>query len=310
MPITYPLAMRNLRQRLTIAGFLAATLAIAITIPIATHREPRYQNRSLSQWLSTFTDMPHENRFSPEFIQAAEATRHIGPKAIPYLLARFKPQSELAKVRNLMAMRFYRMRLIRLGTWTEDYEASRLGAQAVVGFQVLGTNAVSAIPDLFRLATAQTDEEVQIWAIRALGSVGPKAIPELLQIGTNRYAAKRFLALSQLRNSGTNVLSAVPAILESMTDPRDKPFDFGPVLVDIGLAPTSRVQVLVTALRAEKPLTRASAANSLGALGTNAAAAGPTLQALLLDENQVVREQSTNALLNIAPKLLFLKTVP
>ena len=121
---------------------------------------------------------------------------------------------------------------------------------------------------------------------------------------TNRYTPNRFLALFQLRNFGTNVLPAVPAILESTTDPRGVPFDFSPVLHDIGLEPTTSVQVLIIALRAEKPLIRASAANSLGTLGTNAAVAGPALQALLLDGNQLVREQSTNALLKIAPELV------
>jgi hypothetical protein len=125
-----------------------------------------------------------------------------------------------------------------------------------------------------------------------------------VQTVTNRHAAKRFLALIQLQNLGTNVLPAVPAILESMTDPRGSPSDFGTVLRDMGLAPAASVQVLTTALRAEEPVIRASAVNSLGRLGTNAAAAGPSLHPLIFDRNQLVREQSTNALLKIAPELL------
>jgi hypothetical protein len=301
--------MRSLRQSLTIIGCLAATtFAIAVTITLVRQREPRYQNRSLSQWLSTFTDAPHENRSAPEFIQATEAVRHIGPEAIPYLLARFKHQPKLSKARDFIGGHLLRMRpraiFIPLGARIMDVEWFQRGGQAVVGFQALGTNATSAIPRLFRLATDQTDDHVRIWAIRALGSVGPEAIPELLQIGTNRYAPKRFLALFQLRNFGTNVLPAVPAILESMTDPRGVPSDLCPVFRDIGLAPTTSVQVLITTLRAEKPVIRASAADSLGMLGTNAAAAGPALQTLLLDANQLVREQSTNALLKIAPELV------
>src|SRR5215471_6754489 len=203
--------MRSLRQSLTIVGCLAATtLAIVVTITIVRQREPLYQNRSLSQWLSTFSDSPHENRSSPEFIQATEAIRQIGPEAIPYLLARFKPQRKVSKVRDFIGGHMLRMHprtiFVPLGIRILDVERNQLGGQAVVGFQALGTNAASAIPQLFRLAVDQTDESAHIWAIRALGSVGPKAIPELLQIGTNRYAPKRFLALFQLRSFGTNVL--------------------------------------------------------------------------------------------------------
>jgi HEAT repeat protein len=303
--------MRSLRQRLTIAGCFAATIAIMmIMAAVVRQREPRYQNRSLSEWLSTFRDLPgvrdSSPEFNPEFIQATEAIRHIGPEAIPYLLARFKHQSKLSKARDFIGGHLLRMRpraiFVPLGVRLLDVERNQLGEEAVAGFQALGTNAASAIPQLFRLATHPTQDNVPRWATQALGRIGPKALPELVQIITNRHAPARFAAFP-LRNFGTNVLPAVPAILESMTDP-GYASDFGPTLHDLGLPPTTSVQVLIAALQAENSVIRASAAKSLGTRGTAAAAAAPTLRALLLDGDQLVRQESTNALLKIAPNLL------
>jgi HEAT repeat protein len=183
-----------------------------------------------------------------------------------------------------------------------DVKRDERGDQAVAGFRALGTNGASAIPQLFRLASEPTQDDVPKWATQALAAIGPPALPELVQIITNKHAPARFAAFP-LRNFGTNILPAVPAILESTTDP-GYPSDFSFILHDLGLSPTTSVQVLVTALRAEKPLARASAAKSLAMLGTQAYAAGPTLQALLRDGDPLVRQESTNALLKIAPDLL------
>src|SRR5215471_3071562 len=170
-------------------GGLLLCVTLVCFLLRARNGEPRYQNRSLSQWLSNFTPPPGVKdgspESSPEFIQATEAVRHIGPAAIPFLLARIQHQSTLSKARDSLGSRLIRMRpsaiFVRLGTRMWDVKRDERGDQAVAGFRALGTNGASAIPQLFRLASDPTQDNVPKWATQALGGIGPPALPELVQ---------------------------------------------------------------------------------------------------------------------------------
>src|SRR2546425_6334007 len=76
-------------------------LLLALCLP---RREPSYQNKSLSAWLRGFESEKVEARW-----QAAEAMRHFGACALPFLTERLrhpdrrKEPSWKAKVRELLS---------------------------------------------------------------------------------------------------------------------------------------------------------------------------------------------------------------
>jgi hypothetical protein len=179
------------------------------------------------------------------------------------------------------------------------------GGQAVLGFEALGTNAVSAIPRLLLLATNQIHDEVPVWATRALASTGPTAFPQLLQIITNRHAMGRLFALIPLPTFGSNALPAVPALLQCVDDP-DSAVSFGAMqaLCKMSLPTNTALVTFSMCLKANYPWAKGGAAQALGRLGPLASSAAPALQALLTNNDSYVRIQCTNALLKIAPDLL------
>ena len=188
-------------------------------------REPRYQGRSLSGWLSLFnpkasmkqrmslfSEFPVDH--SPEFVQASEAIRHIGAKAVPYLLSRFAHEPQSSRLRDKIIFWLGDMppRAIFIPLRDRLYDDQRVfhGEQALLGFAALGTNGVCAIPELARLAQSQAKDDVPVWATAALGHIGPKALPQLLLTVSNQQAIVRVHTLMALRGLGSNLVLALP----------------------------------------------------------------------------------------------------
>jgi hypothetical protein len=204
-------------------GGLAVVVAVGIAIELP--QEPRYQGRSLSQWLSVFTATPPEDPLSPASISATDAVRHIGPKATPYLLSYLRPERGPSKARELLGACLDALPPATIPgsvrDWIDEDDASLQYERAAMGFYLLGKSAAPAIPELFRLATNQTQVPRARWATIALGNIGPEALPQLLQIVTNRNAPARYEAIAVLSEFGSNALPAVSAIIQCINDPED-----------------------------------------------------------------------------------------
>ncbi len=155
-------------RRIYPAAFLLAALGLGYWVVWA---GPWYHWKPLSAWLEDYGPGPGGYKPSPK---ADEALRHIGPKAVPYLLQLLhatnspaaakaltawvaspfrpgpNPTNAVAKVEN------------RLMDWLENHTPIRFHHdpppaswqhwQAYVAFQALGPLGKSAIPDLAKLA--------------------------------------------------------------------------------------------------------------------------------------------------------------
>jgi HEAT repeat protein len=139
--------------------------------------------------------------------------------------------------------------------------------EAASAFEILGTNAGAAVPDLIRIFEAKITPYSRSAAAQALGGIGPEAG------------------------------AAVPCLLSNAVYRSDSICSFAPeALGEIGAAPEKAVPVLVKLLQDPNRVVRASANHGLRAFGT------PTLIKLLTNPDVSVRSAATIALKLVDPK--------
>ena len=232
---------------LSLAGFLGLLVWRA-----PRSREPVFEGRALTSWLnhhvaSSDATPPYG---SPGWKKADEALRSIGTNGIPTLLQmiRAKDPPPLVLKLLLLAGRY---------PWTRIHYryAEPRNEEAEYAFEILGTNAVSAVPALIEiyeqgvsplsqscasLALAHigpgaqaalpalirrfthTNDEVRSDAVRAVTHIGGEdrvLMPALTRALKDSYLNVRWNALNGLSRFGSRARSAVPEILKMMNDP-------------------------------------------------------------------------------------------
>jgi HEAT repeat protein len=214
----------------------------------ATNAEPQYQGRLLSGWLSLY----HANLEAtpPSNFQVAEAVRHIGTNALPWLLQWIR---------------------------SEQPDSARLGVQGI-GF--LGTEANVAIPELTRLLGDWQSASAWSNAISALALLYRDGLPPLLPAATNMAAPPgyRLTAVKSIRrmgahmngmgclaNLGTNAPLAVPVLIRCLQDEDWRvAAEAAAGLGDYTLEPGLAVPALVSCLLSRtNPLVRSAASGGL-----------------------------------------------
>jgi hypothetical protein len=219
-----------MRKRLHIA--LAAVLVMlagAIVRQGLREREPIYQGKRLSFWLSEY----HEN-FSTgmdDGVKARElaekALREIGTNAIPTLLemAAKKDSYVSSKLVLLWARHIreapYLPDWVRFPGWYSN-QAEFLHEEAVLGFELLGADAQQAVPALIRLYEQDISPESQEAICRALDAIGPGT----LKMGTVSFlrrmagsnAYERRIAIDALARADADPQQVVPTLLKALSD--------------------------------------------------------------------------------------------
>lgn len=271
------------------------------------HREPVYQGKSLSGWLRVYRRPigAMAPGVSPE---AAEAIRHIGTNALPFLVSWLQERQELPAWKQKVFSVVYRWKLGAPGReilleWVAGRQL-RAG-RAFWGFVILGEAARSAVPDLERVAHG-ADRLSAAAAITALGYVGPEGLRPLLSMITNSAFPLRKEAmgsLSQMRYLGANAHPAIVLLIQSLGDP-----DLAPAAADglgrLRLESEISVPALAQCMNSTNPQLRMWGALSLGRFGGSARAAVPGLVKTLDDPEADVRREATNALELVAPEVL------
>jgi HEAT repeat protein len=186
--------------------------------------------------------------------EAKTAVAHIGTNAIPFLVK-----------------------------WMEGGSfSSFLDAGAVQAFHILGPSASSAIPDLARLATNQVESTFRVSTyaqlpvtmygygpLRALGSVGPDALPILLSILTNSIApGTRLGAIGALMGMGTNAGPLAPVFIKYVDDENEMVASAAVrALGSSGAGNREVLAVLETVADGPRPTLRSSALDALSQFG-------------------------------------------
>ena len=250
-------------------------------------KEPSYKDVPLSTWLRYFYYPENDERRT----NAIVAVQEIGVDAIPYLIK----QIERSRPRYLKVIDTWRSKYFDIPP-PVDHLRSRL--TAVEGFEVLGTNGESAIPQLSKLLFTPPFNSA---AGEALGAIGNKSLSVLVPASTNDNAQVRYGALGGLSRLPTNTAAVLPIVIRSTHDSNFEVRALATLMLHQFANSSTAIPLLVTGLRDTNEIVRMSAARLLGEYGTNAFSAVPALQAAKNDSNGYVQFCARVSLSKIAP---------
>jgi hypothetical protein len=169
--------------RNTFVLVLLAQIVCAVSCSTTRHRaikEPSYQNRTLSEWLR---DFDFHNHSLDQQAMAAEAIRHIGASAVPFLVERL---SDAQLKQFNVEMQNWRERQATAGFTVDRPPNPR--HEALAGLDALGPAAVDALPTLGKLVNGDPpDPQVLYVAAR----IGPASLPLLTSSLTNEVKMVR-----------------------------------------------------------------------------------------------------------------------
>lgn len=311
---------------------LVAGLGI-LTAFVFTQSEPRFEGKPLSYWLKKNEAAP----FDPEFRAKADAAlTAIGPKAIPMLLGLLRAKDSRLKIKA--ATLAEKVPLLHYSFW----RARSRNQAGRHGFQVLGAQALGAVPELKAILERHISDESEACTAWALGAIGPgarDAVPVLLRqlAGTNDHVRESVIwALSAIHAYPEQVM---PALIRELDNPNGSApsrvygalnaygRDAGPALsgllarinstnenvrscIIFGLrkihpAPDQVLPVLTQTLSDVNARIGADAADTLGEYGLEAKPAVPALLEKINDPNQLVRDSVVFALgkIHASPEL-------
>ena len=153
----------NTSGKLILVGIVAVTAGLT-AILLSLH-EPSYLGRGLGSWLRDL----EANRVETQ-ATAADAVKHIGPKAVPFLVRRLEP----SRPKRIEQLIHGRMCWISEHTGiqaavTKNYD-QRLEALAAI--DALGKDAVDALPALQRLMAENPPDPRALYVIARTGKAG------------------------------------------------------------------------------------------------------------------------------------------
>src|SRR5204863_8011932 len=100
---------------IAVAVLLLAVLAVLCAVVSRSVLEPAYKGRPLSQWLIEFDSSSSEKR-----AEANEAVRHMGKRAVPFLVERLLPGTPLWKIKLTQLLQRQSIIRFRLPPLTES----------------------------------------------------------------------------------------------------------------------------------------------------------------------------------------------
>jgi hypothetical protein len=214
----------KLRPNLVLLLFLAgaATLIAAFILQPA---EPIYAGKPLSYWLRQHDFNTPIDSDLPEFKvardEAAFAIRSIGSNAVPWLIAMANYDPPATASTLLMRLPPWVGRLVgESGILSEDP-----AKYAEIGFEILGTNAQDAIPQMVQLMADKTHPLRARRAAVSLSYLGPSALPFVTPEMSNNPPSEHFFFEWLITN---NLLPTVTgreqlALLRYADTPEDHP---------------------------------------------------------------------------------------
>lgn len=280
-------------------------LAIGLcVVKVAARREPQYHGRTLSEWLDAYQHGRFSGPSSAESREAAEAVRHIGTNALPFLVKWISCETP-AWGSKLYAAFFKLAPSSRQNPFVRSVltkiEKDQVG-QVLSGFDILGAQAGPAVPDLARLMVNTRSP----WVIIALSHVGKDGLPVLISGLSDPRQTDRWRvvsAIGAIRNLPPNDQTAVPVLVKHLSDPNPAVATAAAQsLGSLTLQPELAVPALIKVFKDPKSQLRVASALALGKFGEQARPAVPALLEAQTDPDHVVRAVAINTLRDIAPE--------
>lgn len=198
--------MKILRHRKWRIGFgivMAGILASWLGVYFRRAKEPGYQGRRLTEWLSDCSVYPpngvgeYPRAFNPRVRAASHAVKEIGTNAIPVLLNLLQAGDSTEGLKIKLNVLLDRQSIIRF-RFRPGYDYRNL---AVFGFEILNKEAAPAVPALIGLLNCE-HPMARIDVIYALGKIGPaakEAVPALLTHLNDEHANVRIAVTNVLK---------------------------------------------------------------------------------------------------------------
>lgn len=219
VPTMPPFARAPLSLRFAaVAGLLLAAALGCLVWRASGPTEPVFEGRKYSSWLdhhvaASDAEPPFN---SAGWRKADDVLRKIGTNGIPTLLKMIRSRDKP----RLVISAWDRAR--RYGWIRQRYRyADSLHREAEYAFEILGTNAVSAVPGLIRIYEQNTSPSSQRYAAMALAHIGRgarAAVPTLLRDFTHTNSEVRFQAVSAAMWIGGEPEVMVPALVGVLRD--------------------------------------------------------------------------------------------
>ncbi len=186
---------------------IACVLAIAaLFVLFLREREPRYEGRSLSEWLTRY------RTYSAERGEAERAVLAIGTNALPCVLdwMAYEPPLWRARIMTKWDIAFLRRR---------DYLMRY--TDATFCLMILGTNAAPAVPRLAVLMNSGTTNLPSKLAVRVLCLIGDPALPVLasaLKDPKNPMRARIPSSIAMFPPTNISTNDWLPMLTEALRD--------------------------------------------------------------------------------------------
>jgi HEAT repeat protein len=201
-------AMTIAKKRLLISVCFLVLLTSVICVTGRLSREPRYQGKPVSYWLSlvekeSVARSPTASPATPNYYyQAREAVRDIGPKALPYVAARMEGRA-FSRLESSYAQLLGKLPSGIRSHLPQPKQSPGFPWLLGIGFftdaaEQHGTNAITVLTSLY----ASSNAEIRRGVVLALGSIAPKdharTVPVFERALHDPYPMVRFDALRQL----------------------------------------------------------------------------------------------------------------
>jgi HEAT repeat protein len=254
-------------KRRLLLGLLLTSLIAGSALYLLALREPSYQDRNLSEWLTELDGYVHASKA----LKAEAAVRHMGSPCVPHLLAMLENRDSDLKKKLLRLLR--KQPVAALAPLSEY----RHHARARNALRALGTNAAPAIPVL--VTWIESKEQ------------------------TPAAQKKRALAFAILgRELAPLAQGAIPALLRSLSDPDPNTRTSAAyALGHIGGQPSLVIPPLIRCLNDPVATVRGNTMFALGQYGPDAKAAVPALEQALNEVNVNNQHLALSALHKIEP---------
>ncbi len=243
-------------------------LLVLITVVIAaggvfllTPREKMavVQGRQTSDWAMDL--------LGPAPIEPAEnVVRSFPAELAPDMVKLLRHHDSLLREPINSITRFLPRRLgVALHRTFKPNQPARHRLAAVLALRLMGTNAVTATPELSR-ALRDPDGNIRMYAAMALTQVGPVGIPRLIQALDDPGRQARQAAMSGLAQLGSDASPAISKLIHCLRTTNDTPFAHA-ALRSIG---KPAVPALIALLNSDDLTMQCEAVRILGRIGSPA----------------------------------------
>jgi hypothetical protein len=288
--------------------FIVLTVCVLVGIGVLAfwpgEKEPEYNGKKLSEWLSEGPISGDGPRSAAEK-EAMDAVRHMGTNALPYLIRWMRYE------RRPWRNRLYALleKFPNKGPLRVAGRPDVLATCAPYGFKSLVAAAAPAVPDLVRLMNDREAPPVaQANAAWVLANLGSNGLPALLAVITNQASTKRAQTISLICGTPERRLEqgpAVPVLIDCLND-KDLYVaqQAARALGQMGMEPDVVVPALANCLKDPRAEVRDWAVAALARYQERARSAVPALLEAQAGASNEFRKLIADALGYIAPEVL------